>query len=413
MALKGERIVLECNLSKEEIEKQTNEMNELLNKNRIFYATKPVEISEEWNGKTLYSYSLPGMEKIPQKTIIGDSVSIGELKVNQTELIEDIKLKIQEAVEDSAKKILDNYQLIYHIPKNSELIEEQKGLGTYTKKLVELAKTVMKRNSEKEDSNNDCVLGLFPSKLEYNIPVDGNCTESLTLQEGKMWMTSQDEPKVPVITTNVYGQLCISPEAAADLQGWDEEVFDESERWTITEENKKAWETLMENAKSNGEIGFMELEGCPIPIIVNDFVNLDDKIKEKSNDLSGLDKTVFQSCIQNVDIKKKYFELGKKGAYHRYIEFPAEVRTDIEVYSNHQEPDSKDSPVSVYSYVNFKKNPENNSNIDVLKKMNEVVVPTSPYEAIKCTCCMDLLLSQGCQCGAILKEKENAEKNKT
>ena len=152
--------------------------------------------------------------------------------------------------------------------------------------------------------------GLYVSSVGYTFPVDGNSTESVTLVgNNKIWRSntargafSQTSDDAPAATTGVMRREDLS--------------------FNYTGSTTEAI-TGGPSAISTSTTG---------TILPNDI----DGISSSGTNDKFAGTNIFKSHIQNISCstdlgREQLFELGRKGAYYRYVTFPVEVTTEFTV----------------------------------------------------------------------------------
>jgi hypothetical protein len=214
-------------------------------------------------------------------------------EIGQIDLYE-LKEQIPD-IEVTMEKCLDGYPLIYHLmTKNvtsSSLAGRSNARGT-----IGMSIYTDTANSASGVAVAQCVMsGMFTSALNYNMQVNGPFTESVTaVGNNKTWLQSFTAPTFdntdsPLALSGSGGvairQNFIMGEASGDISKFPTEI---------------------EGITSSGTNPY-------------DTVNQD-----------------FSAHMQSVKVsanlgRNPLYELGKKGPYFRFVQFPVEVRTDIEL----------------------------------------------------------------------------------
>ena len=137
--------------------------------------------------------------------------------------------------------------------------------------------------------------GMYVSSMAYNMPVEGNCTESVTLVG--------NEKRWSVGGATLYGTAFTG------------EIFDNTDAPIGSGGVQRRENVVMGTSQSKFP--------TDIPRIVS----------------SGYNQVVNGECLvhfQNISIsadlgRDELFELGKKNPYHRFVNFPVEVTSDFEI----------------------------------------------------------------------------------
>ena len=152
--------------------------------------------------------------------------------------------------------------------------------------------------------------GLYVSSVGYTFPVDGNSTESVTLVgNNKIWRSNTAEGGFSQTADD-------APDAATGVMRREDLSFN----YTGT--------------------GTEAITGGPSAITTSTTGTI------LPNDIDGISSSgtndkfagtnIFKSHIQNISCstdlgREQLFELGRKGAYYRYVTFPVEVTTEFTV----------------------------------------------------------------------------------
>lgn len=201
-------------------------------------------------------------------------------------------------IEVTAEKVMDGYPPLYLLA--------TKGAGSASLSGRSNVRTTMALSiySDAQDSASGTPLaqctcsGLYVSQLNYNIPVEGFATESVTfVGNNKVWNTGESAFTFTPSFTNADEPLSIAGSGGVNTR---QDVMMGS--------SKSLWPTDIPGITSSG-----------------------------TNELDSTG-TMYRAHIQSVRAstnlgREELFELGRRGPYHRFATFPTEVRTDIEVTS--------------------------------------------------------------------------------
>ena len=201
-------------------------------------------------------------------------------------------------VELTAQKVLDGYPLLYHLATPEATSPSLVGRSN------ERCYGALNIYPDTQDAASGVPLqsvgmsGLYVSALSYTLNVDGNSTEDVTwVGNDKLWFPS--------------GLTCFRP----NFDGTDVPLSLASSGGVQRRED-----VIM------GELATSSRWPTEIPGITSSGTNVD----------SG---GVYAAHIQTVTIRSdlgrtELFELGRRGPYHRYVNFPVEVTTEIAVTSS-------------------------------------------------------------------------------
>jgi hypothetical protein len=147
--------------------------------------------------------------------------------------------------------------------------------------------------------------GMYISSISYSLPVDGNCTESVTLVgNNKLWKTT------PIITNLLggagAGTIDMPDTTAANI---------------VASGGVQRRENVVFGAGAAGAVTLLPKE---IPGLTNG-----------QNVLAG---DVYGAHVQTISVscdlgREALNELGRRGPYFRYVNFPVEVTCEIETTS--------------------------------------------------------------------------------
>lgn len=231
---------------------------------------------------------------------------LGQLAIYQTiEQIPDIEVTME--------KVLDGYPLLYHLATNGAVSPTITGRSN--------VKTIIGMSifSDTSDSASGVPIsevsmsGMYVSALTYTIPVDGNCTEAATfVGNNKVWRDDEAVPGGAVFTGRFNGQ-----DQPLNTAG----------------------------AQRREHVVMIPLSGSPSGVDVNGQTNA--WVSVWPTDIPGINAdgtnpqqtdgtylVPLQTATVTCDLgRDQIFELGRKSPYHRFVTFPVEVRTEIEVIS--------------------------------------------------------------------------------
>ena len=196
--------------------------------NRILYSCQSVAISE-MGAPALEGSGLRSIKLYPPEAannIVHSDFNYGEqvhglqsigitTNFNLEQVFELSQIEIYENIEGipdvevSLEKVLDGYPLMYHMASTGVTSTDASGLLARSKEQCDLRLGIFgeEYNNVAEAGDNDgdaevevYMSGMFISSVGYTFPVDGNCTESVTLVgNNKEWLTGSnvlitDEP---------------------------------------------------------------------------------------------------------------------------------------------------------------------------------------------------------------------------
>jgi len=262
--------------------------------NRIYWAVQGVSIAPQ-DATTFTGTSIVrGLQTMGITTTFNleQVFEIGQLAIYEN--IEDVP-----DIEVTMEKVIDGYPLIYH------LATAGSAAGTLAGRSAKKCNVLMNIYSDVHDSASGTPLtevlmsGMYLSSLSYTCPVDGNCTESVTLVgNNKEWRSSNF-----LLATDMFdGTQVVSP---SGVQRRENVIFG--------------------NDPYAGGTGASTFLPSDIEGISSSGTN------EKTAD-------IFSAHVQTISAsadlgRDSLNELGRRGPYFRYVNFPVEVSAEIEVTS--------------------------------------------------------------------------------
>lgn len=258
-----------------------------MSNNRVYFATQAAGIAPE--STTTYT-TVHGLQSIGITTTFNleQVFEIGQIAIYENiEAVPDIEVTME--------KVLDGYPLIYHLATRGSPTSTLAGRST-TKCQVALSVYGDTQDSASGTPQKQVEMsGMYVSSLTYTFPVDGNCTESVTLVgNDKVWITT------PNFVPTEFGSD--TPLALAGASGGVQR---------------------RENVKFGS---FVDESVTLLP------TDIDGISSSGTNDLiSGVHNAHVQTITVSTDLgREELNELGKRTPYFRYVNFPVEVTCEIE-----------------------------------------------------------------------------------
>jgi hypothetical protein len=265
------------------------------NNNRIYWAIQAVSIAPF--GSTAFDTAanvVHGLQTMGITTTFNleQVFEIGQLAIYEN--IEDIP-----DIEVTMEKVIDGYPLIYHLATQGHSSDTLAGRSTARSNVM------MAIYGDTEDAASGVpqtevmMSGMYVSSLSYTCPVDGNCTESVTLVgNNKEWRSG--------VTMWFDGSS---------------ELFDGTDS-PLSPSGVARRENVVFGSVLDGSVTLLpsEVEGI------------------SSSGTNDKTDGVFSAHVQNITVsadlgRDNLNELGRRGPYFRYVNFPVEVTTEIEVTS--------------------------------------------------------------------------------
>ena len=262
--------------------------------NRIYWACQGVGIAPE---SSVSFTGVHGLQSVGITTTFNleQVFEIGQLAIYEN--IEDIP-----DIEVTMEKVLDGYPLIYHLATQGSTATTLAGRSTARCNVALNIYGDTEQAASGVPQTEVVMSGMYVSSVSYTMPVEGNCTEAVTLVgNNKAWRSDGF-----LITNNL---LAGKPPNA------DEPWFGGS-GGVQRREN-----VIFDTSNANGYTKLpSEVEGIS---------------STGTNDLTG---DVYGAHIANLSVsvdlgREALNELGRRGPYFRYVNFPVEVTTEIETIS--------------------------------------------------------------------------------
>jgi hypothetical protein len=270
---------------------------------RVFYAGRQIGFAKDGTAVYIEAHGVQSIG-ITTNFNLEQVFEQGQLSIYQNiEQIPDIEVTME--------KVLDGYPLLYHLATNGALTPSLSGRSN--------VKTIVAMSvfTDTGDSATGIPIaevsmsGLVPTALTYTIPIDGNCSESITLiGNNKVWR--DDETLGTGIFTGRFNNQD-SPLYSGGVQ----------RRQHVIMVPPTGTFALDVNGTTTAQVSTWPKE---IPGINASGIN--------PVAADGTFVTPLQSVTVTCDLgRQTIFELGRKSPYWRFVAFPVEVRTEIEVIS--------------------------------------------------------------------------------
>jgi len=270
---------------------------------RIFYAVEQVGFAEIGSQSFTAAH---GVQSVGITTAFNleQVFELGQISIYENiENIPDVTV--------TAEKVLDGYPLLYHLATKGSTAATMAGRSA-AKTIVGMSVFTDTWDSASGDPIAEVQMsGMYISAYQYTFPVDGNFTESVTLVgNNKVWNTS-----APWVFTGQFIGNNDEPLAIAGSGGVNrrEDIIFGPGNGTSLDENGAVDSTtssiLPQDIDGVSSSGTVELGA------------------------DGFYDSVIQNITCSTDLgREELFQLGKRTPYHRFVNFPVEVTTDIEVY---------------------------------------------------------------------------------
>lgn len=271
---------------------------------RIFYAIKQVGYAPLGSNSFIAAHGVQSMG-------MNTTFNLEQVfEYGQIELYENIENL--PSIECTMQKVLDGYPLLYHLATRGASAGTLAGRGTVQS---QVALTLFDDTQSAASGGSIPIAqvtmsGMYPSAFTYTFPVEGNCTEDLTLIGlEKVWKTS-----APFTFSGVFTNTD-TPLALAS--GWGGVQRRENVSFAYSTDSVDANGQVNETTYGGGTVLPREIPGIS---------------SSGTNNL--LTSSEYSCSIQSITVKvdlgrTDILELGHKAPYHRYVNFPVAVNTDI------------------------------------------------------------------------------------
>jgi len=271
---------------------------------RIFWACQAVGIST--CGSTSYT-AVHGLQSVGITTTFNleQVFELGQIAIYENvENIPDIEVTLE--------KVIDGYPLIYHLATRGFVAD------TLTGRSAVKCSVAMSIFGDTQNAASGVAIsqaemsGMYVSSLSYTFPVEGNCTEAVTLVgNNKRWLAEGSTDFEGTIFDNTDEPLALTS-GTGGIQRRENVVF----------------ETNVITLDANNMIAATDATILPpdIPGIAGSGTNFPNADGDHPAHIQGI--TV------STDLGRENLnELGRKGPYFRFVTFPVEVTCEIEVLS--------------------------------------------------------------------------------
>ena len=272
--------------------------------NRVYYAVHAVGLAE--NGTSGYK-AASGVQNVGLNTTFNleQIFQLGQLSdYEQVENAPDVEVTIE--------KVLDGAPLVQHLATPAATSPTLAGRYNNNKSNIVLNYYNDANDNASGDPKSQVLCsGMFVSAITMTLPVDGNFTEAVTfVGNNKLWATG---------TSLGSGQYGFAP-------GWEGQVAPLGADLQPDSYNDNAAPPAVSGVQRRENL---IMSGCKWPLDIYGISS------SGSNNLhTDGDKFLVhaQSVTISTDLgRTELFELGRKGPYHRFSDFPTEVTCAIEI----------------------------------------------------------------------------------
>lgn len=262
---------------------------------RVYFAVQSVSVAQ--NGTTSYT-AIHGLQSCNVETRFNVE-RIYEMGQSETyeaiEALPDLTVTIE--------KVLDGYPPIYTLVTKGATSASISGRAN-ARSSVGLSIYPDTSDSASGTAVSQVIMsGMYVQSFTYNFPVQGNCTEQVVLVgNNKTWASSYTSPA---------------------FDNTDEPLADA----TLSGGVQQRQDVIMGDGDTSPDQPTVSIWPTHIPGITSSGTN------PQQSDGS------YSAHIQNVRVsanlgREQLFELGRRGPYYRYVQFPVDVTTDIELTSS-------------------------------------------------------------------------------
>jgi hypothetical protein len=227
-------------------------------------------------------------------------------------------------IEVTMEKVLDGYPLLYHLATNGAVSGTLNGRSN--------VKTIVGMSvfSDTQDQSSGTPIaevrmsGIVTSAISYTFPVDGNSTESWTgVGNHKLWIDVEGGGTAFFSGAFNNNDAPLNTGALIGVQRREAIVFTAATGPGTTANPTPPAAALDANGQTNQWTTVLPTDIYGITPSGTNPLNAD-----------GTHVVSIQSITISADLgRDQIFELGRKSPYLRYVTFPVEVRTEIEVTS--------------------------------------------------------------------------------
>jgi hypothetical protein len=319
-------------------------MADIVNSNtRVFYATQAVTIGGRGNtANPIDSWKTSNCDQTGATTIVHGLQSVGiDTNFNLEQAFELGQLSLYENIEDipdisvSMQKFLDGYSLIYHLgasftdavhaSDNTELAETSTTLAGRADTRADIRMVINATTDEAVTAGDSAVSelycsGMYISSVSYTIPTDGTCTEDVSfVGNNKKWIIN------PAAGDAL---LLASDSGVADSFG---SIFGSDEPNAPGNHVLRREDVV---TTASGVTGGAAQYSTVVPSIIAG-VSAGATIGSRTVTNAGLvntDNVHLNSFTCSTDLGREAInQLGTRTPYNRYVSFPTEVTSTIEV----------------------------------------------------------------------------------
>lgn len=274
-----------------------------MTQNRVFWATHAVGIAPY--GSTTFT-TAHGVQNVGINTTFNleQAFELGQISLYQN-------LENVPDVEVTMEKVLDGYPILYHLCTRGASDRSLNGSANQRCNLVMGIFTDTQSNASGTPLTEVHLSGLFVSSLSYNIAVEGNATESITLVgNNKTWRTSSY-----LWTGSIFDGTDVPLSSLSGTGG-------------VQRRQNVVFTPTATGLDTNGQINDTACTILPVDVAGISTSGTNNRNSE------GYYSSAIQSIRVSADLgREAIYELGHKGPYYRFVNFPTQVSTEIQAIS--------------------------------------------------------------------------------
>jgi hypothetical protein len=313
---------------------------------RVFYATQAVTLGAIGDTSSPVDGWVTGeVDQTGASTIVHGVQSVGvDTNFNLEQAFELGQLSLYENIEDipeisvSMQKVLDGYPLIYHLGASYDgsaavLSDTSTTLSNRADTRADMRMVINATTEEAVSSGDSAVAelynsGMYMSSIGYTIPTEGNCTEDVSfVGNNKKWLTDDGDGQLVLIASS--GGTVNS--AFAAIFGDDAPNY--STGHVLRREDVATSGDLIGGPGASARYTTIlpsVVEGVPVEGVLAGTI-----WASRAPTSAGRLNTAIahiQSFNCSVDLGRESInQLGTKTPYNRYVSFPTEVTSSLEV----------------------------------------------------------------------------------
>lgn len=290
--------------------------------NRIFYACQAVALEPLYDNAGTLTATTNGVQVLHGVQSVGLNTTFNleqVFELGQIHIYENIEGVPD--IEVTLEKVLDGYPLMYHVATcgvDEETLSNAAKLSLVarSKQRTNVYLGIFPETVENiGDTNANALVevqmsGMYVSSIGYTMPVDGNCTESLTLVGNhKAWSSNPTK-----FSSSVANQLDDTTTAGDGLD---------------------APKNLQTGSFYGGvqRRENVDIKNSILPLSIFG-VTQSATAGNGYNSSNNTNRVHIQNCSINCDLNRESIqELGRKAPYYRFANFPVEVTSEFEVIS--------------------------------------------------------------------------------